>query len=107
MTDLEETPQDTQANDPTHAALQAAIDEPATMQEQPVDPMHGQINHWFTYHAPTESQVVAMAYLRESARMLGHQIVAACPPSADRTTALRHLRDCVMTANASIVLGGQ
>lgn len=71
------------------------------------DPMHAQVEHWFTYHTPSPEQVACMAEIHTQAKALAKAIVSLCPPSADRTTAIRHLRDAVMTANASIVLGGK
>lgn len=71
------------------------------------DPMHAQVEHQFTYQTPTTEQVAAMAAIRARAKQLGHVIVEKCPPSPDRTAAIRLLREAVMIANASIVLGGK
>ena len=65
-----------------------------------------QVEEWFTYHAPTPEQVVKYEQIRNLARDLAYRIIANCPPSADRTAALRKLRECVMTANASIACNG-
>lgn len=73
----------------------------------PADPMLDQIEHWFTYQTPTPGQIADMALLREMAKGLANQIVRVCPPSADRSAAIRLLRESLMTANASIVLGGK
>lgn len=61
----------------------------------------------FTYHAPDDEQRKRYEVLRESARSFARDLVACCPASADRTDALRKLRECVMTANASIALKGR
>jgi hypothetical protein len=61
----------------------------------------------FTYHAPTGEQIEQMAWIREKAREFASLIFAYCPRSADRTAALRKVREAVMTANASIVLNGR
>lgn len=66
-----------------------------------------QIEHWFTYHTPAPQQVKAMQQIREFAKELAHCIGHHCPPSADRSAAIRLLRESIMTANASIVLGGK
>lgn len=66
-----------------------------------------QIEHQFTYHAPTERQVGDMKEIRDTAKELAHLIAARCPASADRTVAIRKIREAVMIANASIVLGGK
>ena len=63
-----------------------------------------EINHLFTYHAPTPDQVARMTRLREHARELAHALVELCPNSADRAAAMRKLREVVMTANAAIIL---
>lgn len=65
-----------------------------------------QIDAWFTYHAPSTKQVEQYAALREQAKTMAHAIANICPPCADRTVALRKLRECVMTANASIACNG-
>ena len=61
----------------------------------------------FTYHAPTPEQIPKYETLRSAARMFAEVLVDNVPPSADRTAALRHLRECVMTANAAIALNGK
>ncbi len=66
-----------------------------------------QIEHWFTYHTPSPREVKVMQEIREKAKELAHCIRHHCPPSADRSAAIRLLRESVMTANASIVLGGK
>lgn len=71
------------------------------------DPMLVQVEHQFTYQTPTPGQVEAMKDLRECGKLLAKAIVELCPPSADRTVAVRHVRDAIMIANASIVLGGK
>jgi hypothetical protein len=60
----------------------------------------------FKYHAPTEEQVGQMKEIRDRAHDLAHCILVHCPASADKTTAIRKIREAVMTANASIVLEG-
>jgi hypothetical protein len=65
-----------------------------------------QVEEAFTYHAPTDEQVMNLAAVRLSAKKLALCILSNCPASADRTVALRKLREVVMIANASIVLEG-
>jgi hypothetical protein len=60
----------------------------------------------FTYHEPTFDQVAAMEQIRLAAKALANVIIEQCPASADRTTAIRKIREAVMTANASLVLDG-
>ena len=90
---------------PASAALTAQTTPQAA--EDAADPMYEQVNHWFTYQTPSQADVLNMGAIREQARQLARTIVRSCPPSADRSAAIRHLREAVMTANASIVLGGK
>lgn len=66
-----------------------------------------QVDNWFTYHAPTESDREKYIAIREKAKKLVETIIESCPPSADRTVAVRKVREAVMTANASIACGGK
>lgn len=66
--------------------------------------MKDQIDNIFTYHAPTGTQPSRYAAIREAAKTFAHVLVDNTPPSADQTAAVRKLRECVMTANASIAL---
>ncbi len=65
------------------------------------------INDAFTYHAPTDKQQANLVELRGQAAQLARCIVDNVPPCADRSAALRKLREVVMTANAAIVLDGK
>lgn len=56
----------------------------------------------FTYHAAVGNQTHLYRRLRETAREMAYAIHFACEPGPDRTTAMRKLRECVMTANQSI-----
>ncbi|KKL67576.1 hypothetical protein LCGC14_2133650, partial [marine sediment metagenome] len=60
----------------------------------------------FTYHVPTEEQKNSYLKIRENAMEFARVIHENCPESPDRTAAIRHLREAVMTANASIATGG-
>jgi hypothetical protein len=72
----------------------------------PVDPPKDAIENLFTYHAPTDEQKLHYVAIRSKAMELARLIDAHCPASPDRTTAIRRLRECVMTANAAIATGG-
>lgn len=61
----------------------------------------------FTYHPADEASLPKYAALRESAKAFASVMIQTCPPSADRTAALRKVREAVMTANASIALNGK
>jgi hypothetical protein len=65
-----------------------------------------QIDELFTYHMPTPAQVPQYAAIRAAAKTFAHVLVANTPQSADQTAAIRLLRQCVQTANASIALNG-
>lgn len=65
------------------------------------------IEAYFTYHAPTGSQITRLGIVSQAAKNLAYVIFDYTPDSADRTAALRKLRECVMTANAAIVLEGK
>lgn len=62
--------------------------------------------HVFTYHPPTPDQVPKYNEIRDAALVFARVIEAHCPASADRTVAIRKIREAVMVANASIALGG-
>lgn len=64
------------------------------------------IREVFSYHAPTQDQVTKYNELRESAKAFAQASADNCPQSADRTAALRKVREAVMTANAAIALDG-
>jgi hypothetical protein len=64
------------------------------------------IENLFTYHAPTGDQPERYVRIREKAKELALVIHEACPECPDRTAAMRHLREAVMTANASIATQG-
>ena len=65
------------------------------------------IENWFTYHAPSKDDLVAYEKLRSSAKDFAKVINEYCPDSADKTAAIRKLREATMTANASIACKGK
>jgi hypothetical protein len=66
-----------------------------------------QLDNWFTYHAPSIDDLVAYEKLRNSAKEFAKAINDLCPESADKTTAIRKVREATMTANASIACKGK
>jgi hypothetical protein len=56
----------------------------------------------FTYHAPEGDQIERYKLIREMAKAFAIVIDTCCEPGPDRTVAIRHIREAVMTANASI-----
>jgi hypothetical protein len=65
------------------------------------------IENIFTYHAPTQSQLVGYQNIREAAKILANAIINNTPAGADQTSAIRKVREAVFTANAGIALEGK
>jgi hypothetical protein len=61
----------------------------------------------FTYHSPTGDQPQRYQAVREAALAFAKILDANVPDGADKSAALRHLRECVMTGNAAIALNGK
>lgn len=64
------------------------------------------IDQLFTYHKPEDDQPAKYEAIRNAAKEFAKVMVANTPKCADQSAALRHLRECVQTANASIALKG-
>lgn len=62
------------------------------------------LNDLFTYHAPVQDQAERYTKLRDAAKVFAEVLLDCTPMCADQTYAIRQLRSCVMTANASIAL---
>ncbi len=62
------------------------------------------VEQMFTYHAPTEAQVVQYTALREAALTFAKTILANTPAGAYQTLAIRDLQTTVAWANAAIAL---
>lgn len=60
------------------------------------------IEHKFTYHAPTPEQVLKYDALREKFKTLAIDIVDLTPICPDQTVALRKLHECSMAVNSVI-----
>jgi hypothetical protein len=60
----------------------------------------------FSYHAPKGTQPDQYAKIREGAKAFAAIVLEHTPPCADQSAAIRHIREAVMTANASIALEG-
>jgi hypothetical protein len=58
----------------------------------------------FTYHPPTKSQVIRYKQLRDAGLELALTINEQCPECADKTLAVRKVREAIMYANASIAI---
>jgi hypothetical protein len=58
----------------------------------------------FTFHPPTGDQPERYVAIRAAGKEFAKTILANCPGCADRTVAVRKVREAVMVANASIAL---
>lgn len=61
------------------------------------------LERWFTYRTPDEGQVTDMENIRYSALILAKDILGILPDGPQKTLAIRHLRELVMTANLGIM----
>lgn len=77
------------------------------MEPTPVAAIEAALADVFSYHAPGPEDPAKYEAVRAAARELARVILVHCPPSADRTFAIRQVREAVMTANASIALKGR
>lgn len=60
---------------------------------------------FFTYlHAPRGDQIERYEALQDAAKDFGLAVMENCPDCADRSAAIRKIREAVMVANASIAL---
>ena len=60
----------------------------------------------FSYHPPVDGDPEKYAAIRAAGLHLAETIVANAPECADRTVAIRKVREAVMDANASVALKG-
>lgn len=58
------------------------------------------------YHKPTEEQIGQHENLAVAAEHLIRVILTCAPECADRTAAIRQVREAKMTASAAVALGG-
>lgn len=65
------------------------------------------LDHIFSYHAPTPDKLVQYEKLRSAAKEFAKAIVELSPAGADQSAAIRHVREAVMTANAAVALDGR
>ncbi|KKM85937.1 hypothetical protein LCGC14_1284020 [marine sediment metagenome] len=72
----------------------------------PLDVTLENLDWVFTYHAPIEDQRERYNTIARAAKNLARVILESCPSCADRTAAIRKVREAKMTANASIATHG-
>lgn len=65
-----------------------------------------QVAELVTYHRPTDDQVERITNLRECAEIFINALQKNCPRSADRSSAVRSVREALLWGNASIMLDG-
>ena len=66
----------------------------------PSNPAHRVTMH----HAPTEETIERIFAIRKQTQALIETLVSLCPPSPDRSTAIRRAREAMMYGNASLVV---
>lgn len=65
------------------------------------------VEDMFAYHAWTKEQTEAGTLVRKALADATLVIIQNVPPSADRSTAIRKLREARMDANSAITHGGK
>jgi hypothetical protein len=65
------------------------------------------IDDVFTYHPPEHDQIPRYENIREGAKAFAEILIQNTYPGADQHAAMRLLRECCFTANASVALRGQ
>ncbi len=60
------------------------------------------IDRWFSYHAPNDGQLAQYMAIRSAARKFAQALADNAPDCADRTVAIRKVREAVMNANAAV-----
>jgi hypothetical protein len=60
----------------------------------------------FSYHPPTRETLPKFQAINQAAKNFAEVVLQNCPGSADRSAAIRLIRDARMTANAAISLNG-
>jgi hypothetical protein len=66
-----------------------------------------QVTDLFDYHPWTDEQKAAGVRIREALGSAFKAVVEGAPPSADRSAALRKIRDARMDANSAITHNGK
>ena len=61
-----------------------------------------QINSWFEHHVPTPEQIVAYKDIRQAAKIYAETVNKHVPDCADKTAAMRKIRESVMASNLAL-----
>lgn len=74
----------------------------------PIEPyVQDQLDNWFSYHPPEGDDAERYTQIRAGGKVLAELICDLCPASADRTVAIRKIREAVYASNASIACRGK
>ena len=65
------------------------------------------LDHIFTYHRPEAEDVLKYEEIRDAAKAFAKIVDRLVPDGADKSDAIRKVREAVMTANAGMALGGR
>ena len=80
--------------------------EPASYAQR-ITPEHKTaLDHLFSYQPADTEQTALYGEINAAARQFAHVVLECCPASADRSAAIRQIREARMTANASIACEG-
>ena len=60
------------------------------------------LDNWFTHHVPSTDQIGSYTTIRNKAKELAELFDSVVPDCADKTAAVRHLRETVMVMNLAI-----
>ena len=63
------------------------------------------LDNLFSYHPPKGDQVERYGDIREAGRLFAQVVIDSTPVGPDQSTAIRKIREAVMTANAAIACG--
>jgi hypothetical protein len=64
------------------------------------------LNELFSYHPPFGDANLRYENIRSAAKQFAKVVLINVPRGADRTAAIRKIREAVMTANAAVALNG-
>jgi len=60
------------------------------------------LDNWFSYHAPTATNLIHYSGIRDGAKEFAKYFDSCVPDCADKTAAMRKLRETVMAMNLAI-----
>lgn len=60
------------------------------------------MDNWFSYHAPNPEQLVAYNDIRQAAKIYAETVNKHVPDCADKTAAMRKIRESVMASNLAV-----